>query len=197
MYNSKAPSPEDLPSQEKLIKSTGIAALTAALLLVTMVLPAEYGIDPTGIGNLLGLTKMGEIKVSLAKEAAAEKSKSGVPASNDESDGIASTAQNHTVTVSLAPNEGKEIKLKMNKGTKANYKWESSGGRVNFDIHGDSKPLNIKYHNYRKGSTKSSEGTLTAAFDGYHGWFWRNRTDKSVDITLTTSGEYQELIKVE
>ncbi|MCG8616818.1 MAG: hypothetical protein MI802_11425, partial [Desulfobacterales bacterium] len=36
------------------------------------VLPSEYGIDPSGIGNLLGLTDMGKIKVQLAEEAAAE-----------------------------------------------------------------------------------------------------------------------------
>src|SRR5215213_8541809 len=60
----------DLPSSRTLLRSTAIAAGVAALLLVTVVLPAEYGVDPTGVGRLLGLTRMGEIKVALAKEAA-------------------------------------------------------------------------------------------------------------------------------
>jgi len=196
MYNSKSPAPEELPSKEKLIKSTVIAAVSAAVILATVVLPAEYGIDPTGIGNVLGLKKMGEIKLSLAKEAAEEKSKNDDSESKDKSTENADTAQNHVVTISLAPNEGKEIKLKMDKGKTASYKWESSGGKVNFDIHGDSKSLNIKYHNYSKGSSILSEGIITADFDGYHGWFWRNRTGKSVDVTLTTSGEYQELVRI-
>jgi len=42
------------------------------VLLLTTVLPAEYGIDPTGAGRVLGLTQMGEIKVRLAREAAAD-----------------------------------------------------------------------------------------------------------------------------
>ncbi|ODT04488.1 MAG: hypothetical protein ABS52_04320 [Gemmatimonadetes bacterium SCN 70-22] len=42
----------------------------AGALLLTAVLPAEYGIDPTGAGRVLGLTQMGEIKVRLAREAA-------------------------------------------------------------------------------------------------------------------------------
>jgi hypothetical protein len=38
-------------------------------ILVTAVLPAEYRIDPTGVGRVFGLTQMGEIKQHLAAEA--------------------------------------------------------------------------------------------------------------------------------
>ena len=54
------------------MRSTLIAAAVALVLLITVVLPAEYGIDPTRIGRVLGLTQMGEIKVRLAREAAAD-----------------------------------------------------------------------------------------------------------------------------
>jgi hypothetical protein len=63
--------PGELPSSRTLLRSTLLALAVAAALLVTVVLPAEYAIDPTGIGRVLGLTRMGEIKVSLAREAAA------------------------------------------------------------------------------------------------------------------------------
>ena len=72
MYNSNIPSDTEVPSTAKLIKSTILAAVTAGVLLVTVVMPAEYGIDPTGIGNALGLKRMGEIKTSLVEEAAAD-----------------------------------------------------------------------------------------------------------------------------
>ncbi len=49
-----------------------LALVVAATLLVCVVLPAEYGIDATGVGRVLGLTQMGEIKTRLAKEAAAD-----------------------------------------------------------------------------------------------------------------------------
>ncbi len=62
----------ELPSSGKLLRSTVIAAAVAALLLVTVVMPAEYGVDPTGIGRVLGLTEMGEIKAQLAKEVEAD-----------------------------------------------------------------------------------------------------------------------------
>lgn len=72
MYNSNTPNNADLPSTGKLIRSTILAAIGAGIILVTVVMPSEYGIDPTGIGGALGLTNMGEIKTALAEEAAAD-----------------------------------------------------------------------------------------------------------------------------
>jgi hypothetical protein len=72
MYNANKPDASELPSTGKLLKSTGIAAVIATALLVTVVLPAEYGVDPTRIGSVLGLTEMGRIKMQLAAEAEAE-----------------------------------------------------------------------------------------------------------------------------
>ncbi|SFM99812.1 hypothetical protein [Marinobacter pelagius] len=72
MYNTDIPNREELPSAGKLIRSTIIAAIVALVLLVTVVMPAEYALDPTGAGRLLGLTEMGEIKEQLAEEAAAD-----------------------------------------------------------------------------------------------------------------------------
>lgn len=72
MYNTNIPTQADLPTSGQLLRSTAIALVTAAILLVTVVLPSEYAIDPTGIGKLLGLTEMGEIKAELAAEAEAD-----------------------------------------------------------------------------------------------------------------------------
>ena len=72
MYNTDIPKREELPSTAKLIRSTIIAAIVALVLLVTVVMPAEYALDPTGAGRLLGLTEMGEIKAQIAEEAAAD-----------------------------------------------------------------------------------------------------------------------------
>lgn len=69
MYNAQIPQDVELPSAKKLVKSTIIAAVSAAVVLVTVVMPAEYNIDPTGVGKVLGLTTMGEIKQSLAQES--------------------------------------------------------------------------------------------------------------------------------
>lgn len=72
MYNTDMPTRAELPTTPQLLRSTLIALVTAAVLLVTVVLPAEYAVDPTGVGKMLGLTQMGEIKQQLASEAEAE-----------------------------------------------------------------------------------------------------------------------------
>mgnify|MGYP000336130901 CR=1 FL=1 len=72
MYNTDIPNREELPSTAKLIRSTIMAAIAALVLLVTVVMPAEYALDPTGLGRMLGLTEMGEIKEQLTEEAAAD-----------------------------------------------------------------------------------------------------------------------------
>lgn len=59
-------------STANLIKSSLIALLVSIILLITVILPAEYAIDPTGVGRVLNLTQMGEIKMSLAQEAEKE-----------------------------------------------------------------------------------------------------------------------------
>lgn len=210
MNNNNRPSNTDLPSAAKLIKSTVVAITLAAIILVTAVLPAEYGIDPTGVGNLLGLTKMGEIKVSLAQDAAAEiaatesvkthvKKTEGQKVAEPVAKVVEKTAEtkakspvmSDSITLSLKPNQGREVKVKMVKGGKVSYKWKTSNGRANFDIHGDSATLN--YFNYSKGSSESSEGVLEAEFDGKHGWFWRNRTGNTMTITLEVKGEFTEM----
>ena len=72
MYNTDLPTRAELPSAIKLMQSTILAAIVALTLLITVVMPSEYGIDPTGVGRLLGLKQMGEIKTQLAEEADAD-----------------------------------------------------------------------------------------------------------------------------
>ena len=203
MYNTNIPSDREVPSTTKLIKSTVLAAVVAGVLLVTVVMPSEYGIDPTGVGNALGLKRMGEIKVSLAAEAAADAAKDVqvIEAATDVEEGAPPTQtlpeqtalQSHENSFTLAPDEGTELKVTMAKGAKVDYVWETNGGKANFDVHGDSKVHKINYHPYYKGSDVKREGTLEAAFDGGHGWFWRNRTTEPLTITIKTSGEYTDI----
>lgn len=215
MYNTDFPTRAELPSTGKLLRSTVIAALIAVALLITTVLPAEYGIDPTGIGRALGLTQMGEIKTAVSAEASVEKtapapqkSQAAVPAApvekpaaatpQETSAKVTASAQQHTMTIQLKPGQGAEIKLTMRKDATVRYEWTVQGGSVNYDTHGDTvnAPKGF-YHGYGKGrNTARDAGTLQAAFDGSHGWFWRNRSGAEVTVTLKTSGDYEQIKRV-
>ncbi len=222
MYNTDIPNRAELPSSKKLLRSTGIAIVVATALLVAVVLPAEYGIDPTGIGQGLGLTTMGQIKVSLAAEAKAEELAAApvqtlpitpaidpvIPATPVVAEAALPTAiaattvatdasRTDETSVTLKPGAATEVKLAMEKGAKVTYSWQTDGSPVNFDTHGD--PLNgpkDAYHGYSKGrQVVTDTGEFTAAFDGNHGWFWRNRAGKDVTITLKTAGNYMSIKK--
>ena len=175
---------------------------------MTVVMPAEYAIDPTGFGKLTGLQQMGEIRVSLAEEAAQEEAAKLASAAQPAAEVVKPapvaaekpaviSARKDTTTFTLAPNEAAEIKATMNKGHKVNFEWNSTG-KINYDYHADSKELKIKYHGYGKGvGQQSDKGVIEAAFDGKHGWFWRNRTKETVTVTLATNGEYSEIKRVD
>ena len=134
MYNSDTPLQAELPTSKQLVKSTILAGIAAVVLLFTVVLPAEYGIDPTGIGSVLQLTEMGQVKQQLADEAAAdaagllatdtmtsetpnidgvtEQAMSATPADT----AIASGEWRDETPFTLTPGEGLEIKMKMDSG---------------------------------------------------------------------------------
>ena len=58
---AQSPGPgQEPPTGRRLARSVVIAAVAAAVALVAFVLPAEYGIDPLGIGGALGLTALSE-----------------------------------------------------------------------------------------------------------------------------------------
>jgi len=211
MYNSDTPIRAELPTSAQLLKSTIIAVVSAIAILVAVVLPSEYGIDPTGVGRVLGLTDMGEIKTQLAEEAEQDRNRNqqkAAPAVSAEPqqgssllDRIyseflvggaqAQEARSDEMSLTLAPGEGAEIKLVMEKGAQVNYAWTANGAVVNFDTHGDGGGENISYEKGR--GVAEDEGILEAAFDGNHGWFWRNRTDAPVTVTLKTNGGYSDI----
>lgn len=198
MYNSDLPTRAELPTTGQLLRSTVIAIVIAAALLVTVVLPSEYAIDPTGIGRMLGLTQMGEIKMALAEEATRDRvadatRSGGDPVGRPAEGGTAPAtagARTDETTVTLKPGEGTEVKLEMAKGAKVRYEWTTAGGHVNHDTHADGPGGNT--HSYSKGKAMVRDGgELVAPFDGHHGWFWRNRSEGDVTVTLKTDGDYK------
>lgn len=199
MFNAKKPSLEELPSSAQLLRSTIIAAVSAAVILVTVILPAEYGIDPTGAGRVLGLAEMGEIKQELANEAERDRADHGDQSSNLIDDVFellvgaahAQDAWKDTVTFTLPPGESTEVKLDMEEDDTAEYAWAAEGGRINFDLHAHGNGQSV---DYEKGRGKTSgDGSIEAPFAGEHGWFWRNRDKADVTITLQLKGTYRAL----
>lgn len=205
MFNAEKPSLDELPSSARLLRSTVIAAITAIIILFTVILPAEYAIDPTGIGRLLGLVEMGEIKQELEKEAEQDRLRHGNPSQQSSlinslldlfiRSAHAEQAWKETITFTLAPKATAEIKLVMIENAEAEYEWYTEGGKINYDLHAHAKGKSTEYDRGRGKTT--GQGTIVAAFTGQHGWFWRNRDRQDVTITLRLAGQYSEIIQPE
>jgi len=205
MNNAPKPNLEDLPTKAQLFRSTIIAGIGAVAILVTVYLPAEHAIDPTGVGRVLGLTEMGEIKVQLAEEAEADRLLDEQRA-RDQSSSVLDTvfglfvgtahAQEtwqDEVTFTLEPGATAEIKMTMEAGNVVDYAWTATGGRVNFDLHAHSGGESIDYE--RGAGQTAGEGSIEAPFAGDHGWFWRNRDTTPITMTIQLRGDYSAVVE--
>lgn len=205
MTYAPKPNLEDLPTKAQLFRSSVIAGVGAVALLVTVYLPAEYAIDPTGVGRVFGLTEMGEIKVQLAEEAEADRLLDEQRAQDQSSSVLdavfglfvgtahAQEAWRDEVTFTLEPGATAEIKMTMEAGNVADYAWTATGGRVNFDLHAHSGDESIDYE--RGSGQTSGEGSIEAPFAGDHGWFWRNRDSTSITMTIQLRGDYSGVVE--
>ena len=192
------------PTLPQLTKATGLALIVAGAILIAAVLPAEYGIDPTGIGKMLGLTKLSAstnastastllpatlpstttVVAPVVPASTATVTKSEVPFRSDE------------MSLTLQPDEGSEIKTAMRKGEQFVFTWVADGGKVNFDMHGEQPNAGEKFTSYWKDKQQTSaQGIFVAPFDGTHGWYWRNRGDKPVTVKVKVSGFYEKLYR--
>jgi hypothetical protein len=191
----RTPPSVDLPSAAQLVRATALAAVVAAALLLLAVLPAEYGIDPTGIGAALGLYR--------APAAEAEP----LPASSVGGETAPATGAGSLFTspapyrtdemsITLAPGEGAEIKAQMAAGERLVYSWTATGNGVDVDMHGEAADKIGGDRSYQTGEFQTAgNGAFEAPMAGNHGWFWQNLNDDPVTITVKTSGFYRRLFR--
>jgi hypothetical protein len=183
------PEARELPSVSELARATAVAFVVGAIVVVTAVLPAEYGVDPTGIGTTLGLMRPPEARAARATPALP----ATVPA---DSHLLKATEPFRTddTEVTLASGKGVEIKANMRRGQRLVFGW-SADGPVDFDMHGEATgAARDEFTSYWKDSDATSgHGAFDAPFDGTHGWYWQNLTTEPVTVRLKTSGYYQSI----
>jgi len=185
-------------SPRALGMATGSAFVVALLVLVLFVLPAERGIDLTGVGAKLGLAQMrGDAAAIAAQPAAASSAVLAIAPQGKAEIAKATPMRSDDMSVVLPPHSGIEIKAEMKTGDHLIFHWESSAP-VKMDMHGERPNAGDDFTRYWMESDMSgAQGSFTAPFDGRHGWFWRNRSDKEVTIKIHTAGFYEVLFQPE
>lgn len=192
-----------IPGKATLYKATAVAALVAAVITTAFILPAEYGIDPTGIGKMTGLTAIAEAgsedaqmqEVLPAAPTAEGNLLAGASLSPVTKQG--SVLNSKTLELTLAPNKGAELKAKMQKGQSIVFSWSANGQPLLVDMHGEE--LNAKADEYTsywlERSQSAGSGNFVAPFDGTHGWYWKNKGTEPVTVTVTIHGFFDDFYK--
>jgi hypothetical protein len=148
------------------------------VLLMTLVLPAEYGIDPLGTGRALGL-----LDLFSAQDAAT------TPEAEDTREPPPRVYKTESTSFTLRPSQAFEYKYRLEKDRGMVYAWKATG-KVKYEFHGEPEDHRLKVQSYEKQEGDFSSGTLTAPFTGIHGWYWENAGERDLTITLTTAGFY-------
>ena len=195
------------PSRKQLLTSVLAAAAGAVVILVAFILPAEYTIDPTGIGRALGLTDMNapartlQVKDVIGgnetyREVKIPDPGEPVPLPNPAVAQIKPAAPvSETRTIKLEPGQQTEIKAVMDAAQVIVYSWKAEGGQVYTDFHGHEPSAGDSFVRYEEQqSGNEGHGSLVAPFSGEHGWFWLNISEQPVTITIQLTG-YQREIK--
>ncbi len=163
-------------SVKTLFKALLLAVVLALIILLTAVLPAEYGIDPTGLGRLSGLNKLAEPIEPLA-------------VCDDKA-----LLQQNRVKIIVPAASGIEYKFHLNKGDALEYSWVSSGGSLYFDFHGEPQGDTTGYFkSYKESTAAKDSGSQVMPFVGSHGWYWKNESASAITVSLQTKGVYQIL----
>jgi hypothetical protein len=198
---------DQLPSASRLRRAFVAALAFAGVLIVAVILPAERAIDPTGIGNVLGLTEMGLIKKQFKAEVAALRADSiaqRIADSTTAADKAAvlaalasgqRPAHTDTTTLTVRPGEEAGVEFTLARNAWATYEWSSASGLIDFDVRGDSTGApEWWYHRYESASNSTSgSGVLVARFSGTHGFYWKNTSDSLRTVRVISRGNYGEL----
>ena len=185
------------PSLATLARTTAVALVVAGAILITIVLPAEYAIDPLGTGRWLGLTQIAapSVVVDVPKTEGAPM----VPTPIGPIGLYPGEFKLDVFEIELAPYEYVEYKYQLEKGAAMLYSWTASAGVVH-DFHGergaDAADGGPAEESFDKQNRRQSSGSYAAPFAGIHGWYWENPSAEPVKIQLTTAGFYTSAVEI-
>jgi len=197
------------PSSKSLVKATLISIVVAAVILVLVVLPSEYGVDLTGFGSATGLNELNAeptvtIEISdiiggneVIREVEIPGFGEPTPLPNPAVfQDQAEPPETITMKVMIPAERETEVKMAMTEGKVAVYSWEVDQGDIYVDFHGHDISFGpdffVRYKEQQEGS--GNNGSLTAPFDGEHGWYWLNYNEFDVEVTLTITGYFDDII---
>jgi hypothetical protein len=179
----------------RLLALTAGGLVVATLAVFGAILPAEFNLDPLGIGKATGLSRLW-----APPEVAFDASKAGTgPLAREYEIGFRSD----TIEIPLRDGDDQtrgnelEYKVRMKKDATLIYEWSvadiENPEEFYFDFHGHTvvEGQEMVVATYKQATGTSAKGALTAPFDGVHGWFLQNQSAKAAVVKIRLSGFYE------
>ena len=174
--------------KKSIIKQVIIALVIGATLLVSAVLPAEYGIDPLGIGKATGFSKLyvaeestenlasGPHKILKLENVGSPADVAKPDAANNPAPATQLTERTDEVSVIIPAGKGLEYKVNMLKYGQLKYEWITDKGELYFDFHGEVKNNSNYFESYAIAYSNNMAGSLISPFEGPQGWYFKNNS---------------------
>ncbi|WP_159471226.1 hypothetical protein [Dyadobacter sp. 3J3] len=196
---------------KQIVKATIFALLLGGVLFVTAVLPAEYGSDPLRTGKLLGFSRLYQPYAPVLIAGAETGGSKSYPVLKLEELGSGPNVpvpkevynpapskqfqmRQDSVTIRVPAGKGLEYKMNMLKYGAVKYEWVTDKGVLYFDFHGEPTQANPGkdeyFESYTAAYSNNMIGTLLAPFEGRHGWYFKNKTDTEIVVSLRIKGQY-------
>jgi hypothetical protein len=179
----------------RLIALTAGGLVVATVVVFGAILPAEFNLDPLGIGKATGLSRLW-----APPEVAFDATKAGTgPLAREYEVGFRSD----TIEIPLRDGDDRtrgnelEYKVRMKQGATLIYEWSvadvGNPEEFYYDFHGHTLAPNqeaMTVATYKQATGIGAKGALTAPFDGVHGWYLQNQSAKAVVVRIKLSGFY-------
>jgi hypothetical protein len=178
-----------------------ISSLTVVGLVFILVLPVAYGIDPTGLGTSLGLSKLGKQTADATQNSSSTEQKMAATVSKPVVTDIASGLEpdrEDTVNLTIPAKQTLTYNIAMSRDYALTYTWKTDGAPVDQNFIGESTRTDTpkkrkQFGHFSKAHAMKGNGFFVVPFDGNYGWQWANNTDKAVSVWLHTKGAYTVL----
>lgn len=191
----RAPNP---PSRRNLLLLTAGAAIVGVLVVFGAVLPAEYNMDPLGLGKATGLSRLwAPAEVQVAATAGNQ------PLAREYPTPFRSDVIEIPLTTGDDTGAGTnelEYKVRVKQGGSYVYTWTVAGltnpEEFYYDFHGhtvvpEGSKQEMTVSTYKQATGLAANGSLVAPFDGIHGWYFQNQGVPAIKVTLRIAGFYE------
>jgi hypothetical protein len=178
----------------RLIALTVGGLVVATVVVFGAILPAEFNMDPLGIGKATGLSRLWappEVAFDASKTASG-------PLAREYEVGFRSD----TIEIPLRSGDDRtrgnelEYKVRMKKDATLVYEWSVADlpnpEEFYYDFHGHTvvEGQAMTVATYKQATGVGAKGALTAPFEGVHGWYLQNQSEKPVVVKIKLSGFY-------